>query len=237
MLNYKDLEQKLSESIRLRTRPVAVTFSDVAPAGVEKFAGSEPSGCSFWRLAAEGKVFYTIPSDHYNCAIGCYTHHIPLPPEREKELGETLALMTSIGYIRMEEVGGIHRLPKTPGVVIYAALGETPTDPDVVIFAGRPGRLMSLHEAALRAGSGFGTPVLPRPTCMALPAALAHGSVMSTACIGNRIYTDLEEDELYVAISGRDLRKVVDELETAASANSKLSEYHHARRQALRSIA
>ncbi len=45
------------------------------------------------------------------------------------------------------------RLPQTPGVVIYAPLGETPVDPDVALFVGRPGRLMLLQEAALRAGS------------------------------------------------------------------------------------
>jgi hypothetical protein len=34
-------------------------------------------------------------------------------------------------------------------------------------------------------------PLLPRPTCMALPAALAQGVVASSGCIGNRVYTEL----------------------------------------------
>ncbi len=66
--------------------------------------GAQPSGCSFWRLAADGRTFFTAPEDHYNCPIGSYTHDIPLPPGREHELGETLKLMGDIGYIRMEEV-------------------------------------------------------------------------------------------------------------------------------------
>jgi len=37
------------------------------PAGVPNFTGTEPSGCSFWRLAASGRTFYTVPGDHYNC--------------------------------------------------------------------------------------------------------------------------------------------------------------------------
>jgi hypothetical protein len=52
--------------------PVAVTFLDAALAGVKKFDGTEPSGCSFWRLAAEGRVFYTVPENHFNCAVGAY---------------------------------------------------------------------------------------------------------------------------------------------------------------------
>jgi uncharacterized protein (DUF169 family) len=76
------------------------------------------------------------------------------------------------------------RLPQTPGVVIYAPLGETPVDPDVALFVGRPGRLMLLQEAALRVRFGWQVPSMGRPTCMALPAALVHAVVTSTGCIG-----------------------------------------------------
>ncbi len=34
----------------------------------------------------------------------------------------------------------------------------------------------------------------------------------STGCIGNRVYTDLGEDELYVADPGNDLARVADEV-------------------------
>jgi uncharacterized protein (DUF169 family) len=233
MMDYRSTEQRLHDTLGLQRRPVAVTFRETPPMGVAKFAGTEPSGCSFWRVAAGGRTFYTVPSDHYNCAIGSHTHNIPLPPERAKELDETLSFMTGVGYVRMEEVPGIPRLPQTPGVVIYAPLADTPVDPDVVLVAGRPGQLMLLLEAALRAGVGSQVPFLGRPTCMALPAALAHGVIASTGCIGNRVYTDLGEDELYVAVPGRDLARVADEAQTIAAANAKLSEYHRGRRQAL----
>jgi len=117
--------------------------------------------------------------------------------------------------------------------VLYAPLGDTPVDPEVVLFAGRPGRIVLLQEAALRAGLGTQVPLLGRPTCMALPAALAQGVVVSTGCIGNRVYTDLGEDELYVAVPGKDLVRIADEVETIAAANAKLSEYHRGRRQGL----
>ena len=233
MADYHIIEQQFLKVLNLQRRPVAVTFREIPPTGVPRFTGTEPSGCSFWRLAAAGRTFYTVPRDHYNCAIGSYTHNIPLPPDRAQELDQTLTFMAGIGYLRIEEVPGISRLPRTPGIVIYAPLGDTPVEPDVVLFLGRPGRVMLLQEAAWRAGVGAQVPLFGRPTCMALPAALAHGVVASTGCIGNRVYTDVGEDEMYVAVPGRDLPRIAEEAQTIAAANAKLSEYHRGRRQAL----
>lgn len=233
MIDYRNLEKRARDALGLERRPVAVAFRDAAPPGVPKFTGSAPSGCSFWRLATGGRVFYTVAADHHNCAVGSHTHRIPLPAERAQELPQTLTFMTGLGYLKMEEVPGIPQLPRTPGAVVYAPLGETPVDPDVVLFVGRPGRLMLLQEAALRAGVGARVPFLGRPTCMALPAALAGGVVASTGCIGNRVYTDVADDELYVAVPGKDLARVVDETATIAHANAALADYHRERRRTL----
>jgi uncharacterized protein (DUF169 family) len=233
MNNYRALEQQLSSELGLTRRPVAITFVDAPPAGVSKFTGSVPSGCSFWRLASDGRVFFTLPNDHYNCAIGSYTHNMPLPRERANELDETVGLMADIGYIRMEEVPSIPVLPKTPAVVVYAPLGDTPIDPDVVIFMASAASVMLLHEAAMSAGVAANFNTLARPTCMVVPAALAGGIVVSSGCVGNRVYTDLGEGELYAALPGRDLAKLADKVPTIAASNARLQEYHQARRQQL----
>jgi uncharacterized protein (DUF169 family) len=233
MIDYRSLEKRIADALGLDRRPVAVAFRDAPPSGVPQFKGSAPSGCSFWRLAMGGRIFYTVAADHYNCAIGSHTHNIPLPAERAQELPQTLTLMTGLGYIKMEEVPGIPQLPRTPGAVVYAPLGDTPVDPDVVLFVGRPGRVMLLQEAALRAGVGARVPFLGRPTCMALPAALAGGAVASTGCVGNRVYTDVTDDELYVAVPGKELVRVVDEVATISQANAALSNYHRERRRTL----
>ena len=233
MAGYEAIERDLTAAFGLARRPIAISFRDTVPAGVAKFSGSEPSGCSFWRLAAAGRTFYTIPSDHYNCAVGSHTHRIELPKERAGELDQTVAFMTQVHYIRMEEIPGFARLPKTPGAIIYAPLGETPVDPDVVLFLGRPARISLLLEAANRAGVGTKAPFLVRPTCSALAATLAEGAVVSSACIGNRVYTDLGDDELYATIRGKDLARVAAEAQTIAAANRQLSDYHRARRKDL----
>jgi len=73
--SWKELEQRISGAIKLPRRAVAVGFLDAAPAGLEEFRGTEPSGCSFWRLAAAGKSFYTVPENHFNCAVGLRAQH------------------------------------------------------------------------------------------------------------------------------------------------------------------
>jgi uncharacterized protein (DUF169 family) len=231
MNQYGSIEAKLSKSLGLKKRPVAMKFLETPPNGVSKFDGAQPSGCGFWRIATAGNTFYTVPSDHYNCAVGSHTHNIPLPPERAKELEQTLPFMSDIGYIKMEEVPGIPQLAKMPGAVVYSPLGETPADPDVVIFAGPAAQIMLLQEAAHRAGPTAQFPILGRPTCMAIPAAMAKGVIASSGCIGNRVYTDLADGELYAMMPGKDLEPIARELETIASANVKLHEYHRSRRQ------
>ena len=77
--DFAAVEQQLTVRLLLTRRPVAIAFRESPPAGVAKLSGTQPSSCSFWRLAAAGQVFYTVPSDHYNCPVGSYTHNIPLP--------------------------------------------------------------------------------------------------------------------------------------------------------------
>jgi uncharacterized protein (DUF169 family) len=231
--SWNVLETRFATTVKLARRPVAVAYLESAPAGVKKFEGSEPSGCSFWRLAADGRTFYTVPDDHFNCAVGAYTHNITLSPERQQETGIALKMMFELGYVKPEEVPQIPRLAKAPAVVAYSPLGDAPATPDVVLFACQPRSAMLLNEAANRAGVASGTPALGRPTCMALPAALQHGAIFSLGCIGNRVYTGLSDDQMYFVVRGQDLEAVANALETVNSANDALNEYAIGRRQTL----
>jgi uncharacterized protein (DUF169 family) len=181
-------------------------------------------------------VFYTTPENHFNCAVGAYTHNIALSPEREKETAQTLQMMFDLGYVKPEEVPRIPRLATAPAAIVYAPLGIIPVTPDVVLFKCRPASAMLLNEAVNRAGVSSGAPVLGRPTCMALPAALQLGSVMSLGCIGNRVYTGLGEDEIYIVVRGQDLTAVAVTLGTIASANVELKNYATRRREQLATL-
>jgi len=232
MLDYGALEQTLTDALQLTRRPVAVAFCDQPPDGVDRLKGAQPSGCTFWSIASEGHVFYTAPEDHYNCPIGSYTHHIALPKDREHELTDTLSLMSDLGYIRMTEVPLIPQLEKTPAATVYSPLANTPTAPDAVIVTGTPGGLMLLHEAAARMGIPS-TSLLGRPTCMAIPAALASGIASSLGCVGNRIYTGLDDQEFYTVIRADKLAAIADEIATITAANVMLTQYHRDRQTAI----
>jgi len=95
---------------------------------------------------------------------------------------------------------------------------------------------MLLHEAATRAlpdRATHGSPLLGRPTCVAIPEALSSGIASSFGCVGNRIYTGIADDEFYSVIAGKDLALVIAQLDTITAANAALAEYHTGRLESL----
>jgi len=238
MATWDQLEQAFTHRLSLGVAPVAVTFCDAVPTGVRKFEGSVPSGCTFWKVAASAPrqqaAFYTVPADHQNCPIGAHTHNMP-PADGGKMLTDMLGLMAGLGYVKMEEVPGIPRWPSSPAAVLYARLGETPRTPDVIIFACRPSAAMYLGEAARAAGAASAMPPLPRPTCMAIPAAAASGATMSLGCIGNRIYTGLGDDHVYLMVRAADAEAISRALDRILDANAQLTKFHRDRRPGLTS--
>jgi uncharacterized protein (DUF169 family) len=233
-MNVKHTAAKLSELLGLRIAPVAVAFRAAAPAGVGRVARAGPAGCAYWRWAAEGRVFYTEAADHYNCPVGAYTHGVTLPADRARELEGVVGTMVGLQYIRMEEVQTLPRLTEPFGVAVYAPLADAPVDPDVVLVRGNARQIMLVAEAARAAGIGHDGPALGRPACSMIPEAMraARGNT-SLGCIGNRVYTELGDDEFYFTIPGARLDGVVLKLETIVHANRELEQYHEGRRQTL----
>jgi uncharacterized protein (DUF169 family) len=214
----------------LTRKPIAVGFFDgEAPAGVEQWSGGAvPAGCSFWREAWDGRTFYTVPSDHCNCAVGAYTHNIPQPVDRATALDDTIGFMVKCGYLQITEVPMIPVLPKTPRYVAYGPAEEGRFRADVVVIAARPAAIMLIYEAALRSGVGnIAMPALGRPGCAVLPMALNTGSsALSFGCKGNRTFTGLPEEEMYLAIPGTKWDAVVEALQTIAGANAAMEAHY-----------
>jgi uncharacterized protein (DUF169 family) len=53
---------------------------------------------------------------------------------------------------------------------------------------------------------------------MAPPASLEFGAIASLGCIGNRVYTGLKEEEMYVVLRGRDPASVAEALRVISGA-------------------
>jgi uncharacterized protein (DUF169 family) len=227
-----NIAQQLQDLLQLRTAPVALAFQE-SPPHLPHMAAAAPSGCTFWKRAAAGHAFYTEASDHYNCPIGAYTHGVDLPPAQAKELQGVLETMYQLSYLRPEEVPGIPRRQGKLGVVLYAPLATAPFEPEVVLVCGNAKQIMLLSEAAQAAGAGAKAPLMGRPTCAAIPTVLQSGrSAASLGCIGNRVYTEMADDELYFALPGDQLERVVEKLAVIINANRELEKHHRAKLEA-----
>ncbi len=216
----------------LKSPPVAIGFFEEAPDGVPAWnEGPVPAGCVFWRKAQEGKTFYTVPSDHYNCAIGAHTHKIGLPSERSQELTETLGFLVENSYLAMEEVPGIPILPKSSPFIAYGPESQTLFEPDLMVVAAQPAQAMLVYETALRAGAGSALiNALGRPGCAILPLTYNSGAAsISLGCKGNRTYTGLPDSEMYVCISGAKWDSLAVELAKVVAANEAVERYHKGR--------
>jgi uncharacterized protein (DUF169 family) len=224
------IAEQLQELLELRTAPIALTLRPDPPANVGRVSEPGPSGCSYWKRAAEGETFYTEAPDHYNCPIGAYTHGVELPPAQAKELEGVLGTMFGLHYLRPEEVPGIPRRQGEFGVAVYAPLADAQEAPDVVLVRGNAKQVMLLAEAAQAAGVGAESGFMGRPTCAVVPEVLrTRRAAASLGCIGNRVYTGLADDELYFALPGEHVEAVTEKLAAIVHANRELENYHRAR--------
>lgn len=229
-MNYEDVASKFKRLLGLEHPPIAIAFVDTVPLGVGRLNVPGPSSCAYWKLAGEGKIFYTTAEDHLNCTIGAYTHGAQMPPEKATELQSTLSEMIGLSYLREEEVAGISRRTQPLQFVVYAPLAHAPCPPDIVLVRGKVKTAMLLTEAALAAGFGPHEGIMARPTCALLPHTLDFGRLTASfGCIGNRVYTGLEDSELYFAIPGYRVLELVAELEKIIAANRELEAFHQAR--------
>jgi uncharacterized protein (DUF169 family) len=220
----------LGELLGVKRQPVALKFQDTPPPGVPRIEQRAPAGCTYWKYAAEGRTFYTEAPDHYGCPIGSYTHGIDLPAETDKELEGVVGMMVQLQYIDMKELPGIPRRNKPFGVMVLAPLASATFEPDVVLVAANARQMMLLSEAIHAAGLTGDSSLMGRPTCAAIPAVIQSGrTVASLGCIGNRMYTELGDDELYCAIAGSQLDTLVDKLAMIVNANRELERFHLAR--------
>jgi uncharacterized protein (DUF169 family) len=232
-MDYRTLAEQLQGMLSLRTRPLAMAFLPSPPAGVPRVERPAASGCTYWKLAAEGRAFYTEVTDHFGCAVGAYTHGIELPPVQAQELEGLVGTMTGLGYLRPEEIPQIPTRKGTFGVLVYAPLAEAPCPPDVVLVRGDARQVMLVAEAAWSAGLRGDVATMGRPACAMVPQAIQSGTgATSLGCIGNRVYTGLADHELYFAIPGPKLATVVERLATIVEANRALEVFHTQRRDA-----
>ena len=205
---------RVREILGLRRLPIKIGFLDKLPALQRWVGGPVAAGCVFWDAAMDGKSFYTIAADHWNCAIGSHVHKIGLPADRGNELGTTLGFMIETRYLEAAEAAEIPTLEREPVAVAYAPASSDAFEADVILLAATPGPLVLIQDAARRAGiGGEGPSATPRPSCATLPSVVKSQTLaLDFGCKSNRTFTKIGADEAYAVIPARKWDAFVDKL-------------------------
>jgi uncharacterized protein (DUF169 family) len=232
MSRYTKLAEDMVSSLELALPPIAISFSDVAPANVPFYDGVVPAGCVFWQQAAT-RIFITSTKDHQLCSIGVHTHHLAEPaPAHLSELAEALKAMSGLDYVRPEEVGAIPVIKREVKHVIYGPLAEFPLEPEVVLLFAHARQGLVLSEAVARVDNGI-PPAMGRPACAVVPQVLNHGNAaVSLGCCGARAYLDTLNDSVAMwALPASKLDQYCAEIVVLARANKTLTTFHMRRRE------
>lgn len=210
--------------------PVAITCRDSAPPHLERTKKPAPSGCTYWRHAAEGRAYYTEAADHENCSIGAFTHGVELSADGQAQLDQTITTLVGMRYLKADEVPGIPHRTDPLHFVVYAPLSQAEDTPDVVLIHGNARQVMMLAEAATACSAMASLQGMGQPACALVAATMSSGKVTtSLGCIGGGVYTGLPDDEFYVAAPGELLPELAAALGTIAHANAELEQMHRAK--------
>ena len=219
----------ITSALGLTTVPIAITFSDAAPAGVDPYdapmpapmpdgrTGRVPAGCVFWTKATD-RTFSTVAADHGNCSVGLLTHGFATLDEVGGR--SDVATLLESGWVTMEMVPGIPVVTERPGAVTYGPLAETPVDPDVVLIRVNGKQLMVLSDALP------GLHISGKPQCHIVAMAKEQGAVAaSVGCMLSRTRTNMPRTEMTCAIPAGRLQEVIDRIEATAAIDATVAAY------------
>jgi uncharacterized protein (DUF169 family) len=228
------------DSLNLRMPPIALSFTNEAPAeAIAPLTKPMPSACSFWR-AAETEVFYASAAAHFNCPVGAMIMGFDLPKPVSDELGQLVGTMGNCGYISPNEPPRIPVSKKKAQGIVYGPLSRFPTTPDIVLCWVTPSQAMIWNEAAGASDWSSENPgaTLGRPACAALPASVEKDRpVISFGCMGMRTFTEIADDLLLAVLPGTKLEEFADKLLSLRRINDTMASFYVSRKGALSATA
>jgi uncharacterized protein (DUF169 family) len=206
-------------------RPAAVGFArvDDIPDGVPAWQGPSASACQFWRAGTH--QLFAAGAAHGECPVGRMTQGFPVDIAAE---GGVITLMAEIGYIDPIELSHLATLPQGHTAIVYGPLDGFPVEPEAVLVFADASQLMLISEAMGSARlDGDGLALHGRPTCAAIPRAINQATLQgSLACVGARVYADLDPGEMLIVVPAARVDELVTGLERVLPANRQLEELH-----------
>ena len=230
--NWEELANRFKHALGLSHAPIAITFSQEAPAGVPFYEGDVPApsedgrtgkvtaGCVFW-IKSQDRTFTTKADDHFNCSVGSVTHG--LKTLNEVMGNEDVAGLLESTWDKPEEAMQLPVVKTRHQFITYGPVSQTPIDPDVILLRLSAYQGMVLHDS-------FGDmPIVGKPQCHIVPLAKEQNQIaMSTGCTLSRIRTGMSPDEMTCAIPAGRFPEVVEKLETRQRANAHVASYANA---------
>jgi uncharacterized protein (DUF169 family) len=227
--NWKKLASEISRLLNLKLSPIAITFSDAVPKQIPSFEGAMPeptadgrtgkvpAGCVFWRKSVE-RTFTTVPEDHGNCSVGCYTHG--LKTLNEISDNSDVSSLLECGWVTEDMVSQIPTVKKRSNFVTYGPLEATALDPDIVLIFINGMQAMVLHDSVPDMH------IEGKPQCHIIPMAKERKQIaMSVGCMLSRVRTGMADTEMTCAIPGIRLPEVISFLAKARSADTAVATY------------
>jgi uncharacterized protein (DUF169 family) len=221
--------RELTNLLGLAAPPIAISFSNAAPAGVEPFTaplpqpteggrtGRVPAGCVFWMHATD-RTFTTVPEDHGNCSVGMLTHG--LVDLQQAATCEDVQTIVQVGWVTLEAAAGIPTISERPSHITYGPLAAASGDQDVVLVRLNGRGLMVLMDAMP------GIQVEGKPQCHIVAVAKEQGRVaVSAGCALSRARTGMPASEMTCCIPGSRLDEVLESLRTTAGIDTTVAQY------------
>lgn len=215
--DLKYLNRLLVEKMRVKRRPVAVTYCKEGPP-----AGYEPVdivACGIVREAEQGRKIYVSPK-HHDCWVGQY--HLGWNQGADSYITEGGYLTDAQGFYTPEAAACNKRqsysLPAgTIGALAAAPLDEVPEGVavDLLICVVDPQRAMQIAGAASVREGTFPLGELGASACASIFAApwRTGNSVFAIGDGGGRMHNRLDVTEMFVSIPRHHLRYVVELVE------------------------
>jgi uncharacterized protein (DUF169 family) len=213
---YAELSKQIKGILGLESSPIAISFSNEPPEGVEQMKGRMRLCQMLDKVRLDGESFYTDIENH-ECDGGAYSCGLITPSERLKTgefLAEDLGLFGSKRAAR-RFISSIPRIEsKTVKVISFSPLETAKFEPDVVVLICNAKQGMKLAEAcAYESGKNI-TGLTGPPICSAVVAyPLLTGEVVySLGDRGARKSMNVKDEDIFVGIPAELLPDIVDNL-------------------------
>ena len=229
-MNLAGICQELIESLGLTRSPVALSFLDQPPKGVDTLEASVPSACTFWTKAEQG-LFFARAKSHQNCPIGAVTMGFPISAQTRSNLETFASQMYNVSYLGLEEIKNIPRVEVVSTGILYGPLSIFPVQPDLVMVWTNGQQAMILQETlgTVYWNTAQQSLVSGRPTCAALALAINEGlPKVSLGCTGMRTFTEVSNEYLLVALPGGKLETLSEHMRRTLKANEQMSTFYQA---------